>query len=193
MAGLVAALLFLAGCVGYLIGTLTAPAPASSAVDIGFLQDMVDHHDQAVWLSALALGGSEDRFVRQAATEVIAFQRYEMGLMTALLAQRGEGRGESDRMTMIWMDHPPVPVVEMPGMASEAEIAELELLEGDDFDIRFLELLVRHHRGGLHMADIAADEAAAATVRELAAAMARNQRIEIAEYEAELARRASGS
>lgn len=51
-----------------------------------------------------------------------------------------------------------------------------------DADALFLELMAEHHRGGIHMADYAADNASDPGARALAARMARNQAIEVNEY-----------
>ena len=40
----------------------------------------------------------------------------------------------------------------MPGMATEAELAQLRSLSGTAFDVMFLQLMIRHHQGGLEMA-----------------------------------------
>ena len=48
-----------------------------------------------------------------------------------------------------------------------------------------------HHLGGVHMAEYAAEHGSDPQIRELAARMARNQRIEAKEYEAQLQRLAA--
>lgn len=82
---------------------------------------------------------------------------------------------------MDWMDQP-VPWRAMPGLASEEQMQALRDATGAEADTLFLELLADHHRGGLHMADYAAENAGAADVRAMAATIARMQRVEIAEY-----------
>jgi uncharacterized protein (DUF305 family) len=41
----------------------------------------------------------------------------------------------------------------MPGMLTEAQLAELGRLKGPAFDRRFLELMIQHHQGALQMVD----------------------------------------
>jgi uncharacterized protein (DUF305 family) len=41
----------------------------------------------------------------------------------------------------------------MPGMASADEMARLRAAEGRDLDVLFLQLMIRHHLGGVHMID----------------------------------------
>ena len=47
----------------------------------------------------------------------------------------------------------------MPGMATEDELANLRALSGTAFDVEFLRLMIRHHQGGLDMAQYAAEHA----------------------------------
>jgi uncharacterized protein (DUF305 family) len=72
----------------------------------------------------------------------------------------------------------------MPGMISDDRLDELEESEGREADALFLELMAEHHRGGLHMAEYAAEHADDGDVRDLAARMWRDQAIEINEYAA---------
>jgi uncharacterized protein (DUF305 family) len=179
---LAAAVAFLIGAVGYLVGVRTTEASdALNAVDVGFLQDMLDHHDQAVELSLLELENGENPTARHFAQETIIFQRREIGLMERLLEEGGETRGEVPRDVMGWMDMA-TPLAEMPGMASQAELDELAAARGADADRLFLELMREHHRGGIHMADWAIQNGSNERVRQLAQQIADYQRIEVNEY-----------
>ncbi len=85
-----AAVCFLVGAIGYFVGVrVTESSDRLSAVDVGFLQDMIDHHDQAVELSLLELSDGSDATARHFAQETIIFQRREIGIMETLLAERG--------------------------------------------------------------------------------------------------------
>ena len=70
----------------------------------------------------------------------------------------------------------------MPGMATSAEMQQFRAMRGPEVDIRFLQLMLRHHEGGLHMMEYAADPANVeqAYVRDLASSMKRTQDKEIA-------------
>ncbi len=182
------ALAFLVGAAGYVVGTHTTdPAATYGEVDRGFLSDMMSHHDQAVEMAASTQGRATDPIVESFAEEVISFQRWEQGMMTEMLAQAGAPLPSSDpdRITMDWM-HMPTPLGVMPGMASPEQLSELEAAQGRELDIMFLELMRDHHEGGIHMALYAAENAENPRVRELAARMARNQRVEVNEYNARL-------
>jgi len=184
---LAATLAFLAGAIGYVIaGSETMTEPASEA-DIGFLRDMADHHDQAVVMSILATENANDRTVRDFAREVIIFQRYELGIMDLLLDEMGSDRGDPERRAMTWMGMDSS-VAEMDGMATEEQLEELRTTTGLAADILFLELMIEHHRGGLHMAEEASRTADNPRVRRLAEQIVALQTGEIEEYQGVLKR-----
>ncbi|KLL13157.1 DUF305 domain-containing protein, partial [Protofrankia coriariae] len=74
----------------------------------------------------------------------------------------------------------------MPGMATDAELAQLSTTQGRELDVLFLTLMIRHHRGGIAMAQYAAAQAQEANVRALARAMVINQAVEIDQMQADL-------
>ena len=178
---LAAALVFLAGSLGYLVGTRTAEPKAPSPADVGFLQDMIAHHEQAVEMSSTALSDDLPAGVRSFALEVVSDQRYEIGLMESTLRMWGEPLESDDGKAMAWMDHS-VDVERMPGMATEAEIAGLGKLRGDEAAERWIDLMTAHHGGGIHLADNGVRLVKDPFVHDLAARIGRNQRIEINEY-----------
>jgi uncharacterized protein (DUF305 family) len=181
----VVALLVVAGLLGFVLADRTA-GPPTSAVDEGFLQDMIDHHDQAVSMASIGDARATDPIVRHMARDVLINQRYEIGLMDGYLDERDVRRGDPDRDdAMDWMG-PPYPADGMPGMATEAQIDELQEAEGVEVDRLFLELMQAHHRGGIDMAEYAARHAEDPDIRELGERMARMQRIEVAEYQEQL-------
>ena len=176
------ALLYLAGSLGYVLGSRPAGRPGRDSVDAGFLYDMTTHHEQAVTMSDLELGNGEERAVTAFAREILSFQSYEIGLMDRQLGQWGLPAENPRSHAMEWMGMP-VEAGRMPGMASEAQLARLAAARGRDADALFLTLMQDHHRGGVHMAEYAAEHARSKFVRALAEHMARNQRIEIKELE----------
>lgn len=180
LAALLAAVAFLAGVIGWRVGS--SPSSGTS-VDIGFAQDMIDHHDQAVSLSLLQLSNGSPQGMRSFATDIIITQRYEIGLLDAYLQRWGKERGQPDRTAMAWMDMA-TPVDRMPGLASAEDVERLREARGLDADRLFYRLIVAHHEGGIHMAEYAAKNARDPRIRKLAAGMARNQRLEIAEMRA---------
>ncbi|MGE3619176.1 MAG: DUF305 domain-containing protein [Acidimicrobiia bacterium] len=168
------------GAVGWVLGN-RSDDPGPGSVDAGFYLDMIAHHEQAVEMALVELARGDNAVVRSFAQEVVIFQQYEIGRMDEALESWGLSRADRAEQAMGWMGMP-VAHDAMPGLATPEQMAELRQAEGSDADARFLELMAEHHRGGVHMATYAADHAAEASVRDLAALMARNQAVEINEY-----------
>lgn len=182
LAAFAVALLFLAGSVGYGIGTRTADTGGSEA-EVGFLLDMIAHHEQAVEMSRTALAGAMPEGVESFALEVVADQQYEVGIMETMLRQWGHPRQRDDEPSMGWMGDP-VPLERMPGLASPADMERLADARGDEAGALWLALMTNHHRGGVHMAEAAVDLVDDPHVEALARRMARIQAVEINEYDA---------
>lgn len=181
---LVLALVFLAGSVGYAVGSRSGGGePDEASADTGFLWDMIAHHEQALVMGSLQLAAAGDARVETFAREIVQGQSYEIGLMEAYLQRWGYARARGDDSeAMGWMGHG-MATAEMPGMATEAELERLGDLSGGDADALFIALMQDHHRGGVEMAEAAAAAVTDRRVRELAERIARNQAIEIKELE----------
>jgi uncharacterized protein (DUF305 family) len=175
------ALAFLGFAVGVVVGR--DRQPGADSVDVGFLQDMLTHHDQSLGVAALTIANGENPTVRSYAADVLTFQSYEIGMMTQMLRDRGFSRGERSDEAMAWMGMP-VPVDQMPGLLTDEQLGQVDDARGAELDALFLDLMAEHHRGGLHMAQDAAERAESDEVAELAARIARNQAGEINEYRA---------
>lgn len=160
-------------------------APADDSVDVGFLHDMIDHHEQAVRMSLLVIGADGVApAVRDAAVGVIASQRHDLGRMEAWLVDWGiPARGAPAREAMTWMDHHPVAPEAMPGMATPAELAALGSSTGAAAERQFLDLMLEHHRSGVTMAEHAAAHAGEEKVVRLAELIVAGQQEEILELE----------
>src|SRR5918912_444295 len=102
---LLAALLLAAG--GYLLGEIRSrPAPPrGDSVDVGFLRDMIVHHDQAVTLAMIISARATIPAVREMARDIATGQGPEAGLMTGWLQQWGLP-ASTNAPAMAWMGHP---------------------------------------------------------------------------------------
>jgi uncharacterized protein (DUF305 family) len=179
VAVLVAAVGFLGVAVGLFVGRDDPPGEGS--VDVGFYQDMLTHHQQALGVATLEVAYGEDSVLRGYAREVLTFQSQEIGVMRQALIGWGHDPNQRPDEAMAWMGMP-VPTGQMPGLLSDEQIDEMREARGADADRLFLQLMSEHHRGGLHMAGEAKDTASDDGVRRLAAIMARTQAQEINEY-----------
>ena len=178
LVALVAALCFLTGAVGWVLGQ--GRPPGAGSADVGFLRDMRSHHEGAITLAQIELDRGTVRDVRVFADEIMRFQAYEIGLMDRMQIEWGHRPEDRPDTAMGWMGDE-VPVDEMPGMATEAELDALREAEGDDADALFVALVVDHHAAGVAMAEAGAAAADDADVRELAERIAEVQGGEIAE------------
>jgi uncharacterized protein (DUF305 family) len=166
------------------VGEDGPPVPGPDSVDAGFSRDMATHHLQGVEMANVALERSEDREVRQLAFDISSTQNNQAGRMQGWLSLWGVPPTGGD--VMAWMagddgghgGHTVATGGLMPGMATEEELAGLRALSGTDFDVEFLRLMIRHHQGGLGMAEYAADNADAPAVARLASTIAETQSAE---------------
>ena len=172
---------FVTGAAAYRAGKPERPGEGSA--DVGFLHDMIVHHEQAVAMSYPAVNSVTDAEVRGFAKDILAAQQYEIGLMEGWLRRWGYQRESDRRFAMEWADHRH-PRYRMPGMATEAELEELTDATGAQAEDLFLALMIPHHRGGVDMAKAALERAKDPEVRRLAGLIAKAQASEIAEMEA---------
>jgi uncharacterized protein (DUF305 family) len=155
--------------------------PGAGSVDVGFMQDMTSHHNQAVQMASIAAEQASDPDIRAFAREILIAQRYEIGYMEALLEDWGQYPYSEDCTAMQWMDMGS-PVGQMPGMQPDAEIRQLQNETGATFDQHFLRMMLDHHLGGIHMAEYAATHAEDPRVRSLAERMATQQQGDIGDF-----------
>lgn len=179
--GVVLAVLLLGASLG-LVAQLQrgVPQPDADSVDVGFSQDMSVHHRQAVLMAGLARDRSADIEIRSLAFDIERTQLEQVGRMQGWLSLWNAPVVPIDG-PMTWMsDESMRPMTHrdgaddttaprtMPGMASPAELDQLQAAAGRDFDVLFLKLMLRHHQGGVPMANYAAEHAESAQVRNLA-------------------------
>ena len=176
----------LAGMVGWMIGDTNSEL-AHNEVDTGFLQDMREHHEQAVYMSFVYDSLPDiDPGLRTVATSIIIGQNQEIGRMVQMLRMFGETEANEGETSMAWMGMP-VERGQMPGMASEEDLDKLGTLSGKEADQFFVQLMKAHHEGGIHMAEYASGNAENEETRALASSIMKSQQDEIAEMENELA------
>ncbi|MEV0365189.1 DUF305 domain-containing protein [Nocardia fusca] len=174
---LVAAALLLA--LGAALRPLFIDDPAApevlSATEIGFVQDMAAHHHQAL-VMVQRLDPGVAPAVRGLARQIEDTQLSEIGTLLGWLRLAGAPAAGAEPMG--WMparthDHPAahVPAAVMPGMATQAELDSLAAARGRTAAILFLQLMQRHHEGGIAMARVADALLTAGVVKQVAREM----------------------
>ncbi len=156
-------------------------APVLDATEIGFVQDMTAHHQQAIQI-VQRLDPGVDPQVSRLARQIDQSQSVEIGTMLGWL--RLANAAPTSSRPMAWMrsgdmathhhtgtEAAPAPESAMPGMATMAELDRLSAARGHDAEVLFLQLMYRHHQGGLSMAGAADQEITSGPVKEQARAM----------------------
>lgn len=177
---LAVAALVIAGAGGWLLRGSGGSSIAENSVDAGFARDMATHHVQAVTMAGYERDNTTNASLKLLAYDIETSQQFELGQMSGWLNGWGLSR-QSDQPVMAWMaghDHVEADGL-MPGMATPAEMDRLQSSRGTQMDVLFLQLMLRHHQGGLPMARYAFEHAKEPYVRTLAKAMITVQSNEI--------------
>jgi uncharacterized protein (DUF305 family) len=165
--------------IGYYVGDRNA-SPTYNKVDVGFLQDMRYHHEQAVDMAYFYLTSGDETHprLRLYAQEILYSQQMEVGRMIEMLRSFREPEANDTGTAMGWMGMT-MPIDDMDGLATQEQLDDFAAASGVDASVRFAELMIEHHRGGLHMAEYAAENARNPEVKDLARSMIAGQQPEI--------------
>lgn len=109
--------------------------------DVRFMQGMIAHHAQAIYMSRLAASRGADPRLLRFALKIDQSQWAEIRLMQDWLHANGQMAPD----TSSWR------TMSMPGMLTAEELAQLSAARGTEFDQLFLTLMIRHHEGALMM------------------------------------------
>lgn len=151
-------------------------SPGAESVDAGFAYDMSRHHAQAVEIAEVVNGRTTDPEIGVLARDIALTQQYQIGEMRGWLdGWRLPATSFAEPMAWMGMSGG----MAMPGMASDAELAALRDAPAGDVDRMFLELMIRHHQGGVEMATAAASTATVPYVRALATSIEGSQTAEV--------------
>lgn len=136
------------GCAATVAQPVTSsPEPArgelAAAAEVEFARGMIEHHAQALAMTALVAERSSRNEIRLLAERLDVSQRDEIARLRDWLSRRGA---------------PPSPDADaghsheaMPGMRTPAQLARLKAARGAEFDRLFLEHMIGHHEGALVM------------------------------------------
>ena len=177
-------MLILGAGIGYYFGD-SAATPDQNKVDVGFLQDMRYHHDQAVQMAYYYQTSVTDPLPRlnMIAEEILLSQQLENGRMVQLLRSFNAIEANDTGTAMGWMGHA-MPIDEMDGLASQAELDSLAAATGDEASKIFATLMINHHKGGIAMANYAIEHASNKDVINMAKSMIKGQQAEVGELQA---------
>jgi|SRR4029079_2012333 uncharacterized protein (DUF305 family) len=177
---------------GWLLAAWRA-APRDDSAEAGFARDMATHHAQAVDMSFVVRDTSMDEELRTLASDIIVTQSTQRGIFMGWLQQWGLPQA-SARPRMAWMPGHAHAMssngeVLMHGMATDAELRRLRDASGVDAEILFLQLMIRHHEGGIIMARALLELTDRRELIQMAKSVEDGQRAEIAHMRMMLAAR----
>ncbi|MBL1096697.1 DUF305 domain-containing protein [Streptomyces coffeae] len=112
-----------------------------NSADRAYVRMMIEHHRQALVMTALAPDRAGSGKLRRLAERIASGQQPEIDAMEGWLKTNGGGRtgGHEEHGAM-------------PGMATPEQLDALRAAKGADFDRLFLKLMIAHHRGAVTMA-----------------------------------------
>ncbi|MBP2702572.1 DUF305 domain-containing protein [Microbispora sp. RL4-1S] len=151
-----------------LVFSTRSDTPGDTSPEAGFARDMAIHHAQAVDMSIIVRDQTKDGPLRTLSYDIITTQGAQLGIFMGWLQAWGLKQA-SAQPPMAWMSGhahggapPTAPTAPaavasggsyMPGMATEEEMNRLKAATGKQAEILFLQLMIRHHEGGLEMAE----------------------------------------
>jgi uncharacterized protein (DUF305 family) len=135
----------MAGMAGmHMGGEIVIPKGARyTKADVEFMQGMIAHHAQAIVMSRMAEAHGASPQVLKLSTKIDQSQVPEISIMQKWLLRNGQFAPD----TSSWHH------MQMTGMLTAAQLAQLDAAKGVDFDRAFLTLMIQHHAGALKMVD----------------------------------------
>lgn len=174
-------------------GSTSSPETVNStdhtSTDVSFAQDMIQHHAQALAMVNLTVDRPLDPAFKALATQIRDAQAPEIETMADWLDAWGEKIPETvndhehaDMGTM------PDGMDDMPGMMTADEMAGLAAAPDATFESTWLDMMVRHHRGAIEMAEAEVEDGRYQPAIDLARSIIAAQRAEIETMNGLLAR-----
>lgn len=156
---------------GFFLGRSSIAPPLENSPEVAFARDMRAHHMQAVDMATRIRDRTPDPKLRILATDMLLTQQNELGQMQAWLDTWG--------LPLTGRD----PVMggnqEMMGMTTRSEVSSLSTIPVREAEIKFLQQMIRHHQGGVMMAQEVLLHNPREPVKQLANGIVRGQKIEI--------------
>jgi uncharacterized protein (DUF305 family) len=131
------------------------PGAIFTEADVRFMQGMIAHHAQAIYMSRMAAAHGANPRVLKFANKIDQSQIAEIKLMQDWLHRNSQSAPD----TSSWR------TMQMPGMLTSEQLEQLDAAKGIEFDREFLTFMIQHHNGALKMvSDLFATPAAAQDV-----------------------------
>ena len=151
---------------GVTIAGAPAPSPPAAKFEIKFLTDMIDHHHMAVMMAEMCLEKATHAELRALCENIRTAQMAEIEQMQSWL-QDWYGISHEPEMK--------------PG--DEKMMDRLASLSGPEFEIEFMEMMIKHHEKAIKEARQCLDKAVHAELRTLCQNIITTQSAEIAQMQ----------
>jgi len=139
--------------------------------DVQFLDTMSEHHRDGIKMMQLAVDKAQSQDIKQMAQKGIDDQNKDI----------------DDMKSLRHSDAPEAVNIKLPGMMPkekmQQDMAKLEAASGNDFDKHYLQTMIKHHQGGVKMADDALGKANDADVKAKAQEIHDKQKQEITQMQ----------
>ena len=112
-----------------------------TVADVEFMQGMIAHHAQAIYMSRMAQAHQASPRLLRLATKIDQSQVAEIRIMQQWLRSNGQAAPD----TSSWR------TMRMAGMLTDDQIKALTDAKGVEFDRAYLEYMIQHHEGALQM------------------------------------------
>lgn len=128
--------------------------------DVRFMSAMIGHHAQAILIAGWAPSHGAGHSVRTLAERIVNGQQDEIVTIERWLTDRGKPVPETPRTGMTTgpstgsgQAQHGSPHHMMPGMLTDAQLAQLDQASGAEFDRLFLTFMIQHHKGAVTMVE----------------------------------------
>lgn len=149
----------------------SSPNATKAEFDHQFIDTMIVHHQSAIEMAQLAEERAAHDELKQMAKKMSADQKREIEQLQNWKQEWYPDKGDALNMRM-------------PGMAESMKdmpMDKLEAAKGEEFDRQFIDMMMRHHRGAIEMAQTAQKKAKHPEIKKIAQEIIREQKKENAQ------------
>ena len=151
----------------------SAPGAAGQPFDLQFIDSMIHHHEGAVTMSKMALQKTGNAELRPFLQKIMDDQNKEITQMKAWRDNWFPGKPSALNMEMRGMK------MGSEKMNTNTHETEMQAMQGKEFDLHFIDMMIPHHEGAIVMAKDAVTRAEHAEIKNLANEIIREQETEI--------------
>jgi uncharacterized protein (DUF305 family) len=164
-------LVVLAIGLSWFLGRASNSAPLEGSPDVTFARDMIAHHTQAVDMAIRVRDRTTDPILKIFAIDIALGQTNQMGQMMAWLDLWNVSQNS--------LNAPMNGNGLMMGISTQNDVNSISSLPVKDAEIKFLQLMIRHHQGGIYMAEDVLGKAGSPQVKRVAQAVINGQKFDI--------------